>query len=86
MSDDIERIHGVVEALRSMNDTLEGDTDVLRDVMNAVTPIELETDPAGHVAIRNAVKEYGAEFARFHSLAQELQFNGARLYNKARIT
>lgn len=53
MSDDIDRLKTVLENLASTNDELKDIHDAMRDTVNSVQPVELETDPEGHGALRD---------------------------------
>lgn len=53
MSDDIDRLKTILEGIAQTNDELKDLHDVMRDVVEKVTPVELETDPEGHGALRD---------------------------------
>jgi hypothetical protein len=53
MSDDIDRLKRVLEQMAVAYDTLKEDYDVMRDVVNAVQPINIDTDPEGHSHLRD---------------------------------
>lgn len=79
MSDDIDRLKTVLEALAQVNDTLKDNHEVMRDVVNAVKPVD-KTDPEGHGALRDiardinlAVTLFGAHSANLLALDWKLQ-------------
>jgi hypothetical protein len=73
MSVDICRLENVLEDIRILNDGMMECRDITRDVVAAVFPVELETDPEGHVALRNIAAEI--RLANIHTLFIEREIH-----------
>jgi hypothetical protein len=53
MSDDIDRLKTQLSDLLLLGDGMQETRNALTDVVSAVRPVELETDPEGHAALRD---------------------------------
>ncbi len=84
MSDDIDRLKGVLEDLRILNDGLTEGRDAMRDIVAAVKPVELETDPEGHGALRTLSDDIRGAYIDARNTFGEIAQTTAELYRKAR--
>lgn len=86
MSDDIDRLKAVLSDMRVINDGLLDTREVMGDVVRGVTPIELETDPEGHAALRDMAAEVQGAFNDLLSRTLEVYVVFVALASKARLS
>jgi hypothetical protein len=86
MSDDIDRLKTVLENLLQTRDTLQDHHDAMSDVVNAVRPVELETDAEGHGALRDISNAIRIAYAELHQVLQNVDSLVWKLRVKARVT
>lgn len=85
-SDDIDRLKTVLEGLAQANDELKDIHDAMRDVVNAVKPVELETDPEGHGALRDIARDINLAWLQTRQRVEEIAAPIVQLCGKARTT
>lgn len=84
MSDDIDRLKTQQSDLRLLYDGLVETRNALTDVVSAIKPIELETDPEGHAALRDHANEVRNSLASIVAITDSIRFTVALLCAKAR--
>lgn len=62
MSDDIERLKNVLEAINLLNDGLLEHRDAMMDIVAAVVPVNFETNPEAHGELLDIFKEIEGAF------------------------
>lgn len=85
MSDDTDRLDYQLEDIRALADGLRDFCDAFNDVVAAVKPVELETDPEGHVALRDRAFDARRAFQELEALTKEVFAPVAVLTRKARL-
>jgi hypothetical protein len=85
MSDDIDRLKTQLSDLLLLGDGMQETRNALTDVVSAVRPVELETDPEGHAALRDQSKELDNAVAGILTTIHSIRFTLDLLRAKARI-
>lgn len=84
MSDDIDRLKTQLADMLLLNDGLVETRNALTDVVGAVRPLELETDPEGHAALRDQALDIRKALACIVATTDSIRFTVAILSAKAR--
>ncbi|MEY9506955.1 hypothetical protein ABIE87_006513 [Bradyrhizobium diazoefficiens] len=85
MSDDIDRLKTQLSDLLLLGDGMQETRNALTDVVSAVKPVELETDPEGHAALRDQSRELDTAVASILTTIHSIRFTLDLLRAKARI-